>query len=156
MRATNIDNSSTGALLVVEDSDHDRRAIEWCWERMNRPESLHFVTNGEECLEWLERRNGFNNRPMGDPFLVLLDLDLPGMRGADVFRQIRRNSALDNIPVVIFSSFSEPRDRLDSAALDLRSVFRKPDDLSEMLRLLTTIVEYWKSIERAPGRVRAT
>ena len=39
-----------------------------------------------------------------NPDLVLLDLNLPGIKGSEVCRQIKANDETKNIPVILFSA----------------------------------------------------
>ncbi len=44
------------------------------------------------------------NNPPPDPNMLFLDLNMPGMTGFDVLRQIRENEILKELPIIIFTT----------------------------------------------------
>jgi signal transduction histidine kinase/CheY-like chemotaxis protein len=74
------------------------------------------------------------------PDLVLLDLHLPDMPGAEVLRRLRANPTTADVPVVILSADARPSQiehLLDQGA---RAFLTKPLDVKELLTLLDTMV----------------
>lgn len=60
-----------------------------------------------EGLDVIKTRNGIEGLEMaqeGDPSLILLDLDLPGMDGLTILKKLRGDEKNKNIPVIIFSN----------------------------------------------------
>jgi CheY-like chemotaxis protein len=57
--------------------------------------SSHCVFDGVSALAWLAAHRAK---------LVLLDLSMPGMSGAEVLQQIRKNDDLADLPVVLHSA----------------------------------------------------
>ena len=74
------------------------------------------------------------------PDIVLLDVELPGMPGLEVCRQLKSDSDLHNIPVVFISSRGSLDDRLRGLALGADDYVTKPVQLSEVrLRIELTL-----------------
>ena len=60
------------------------------------------VNSGEDALQILKTDHNFNT--------ILLDISLPGIDGFEVLSNIKKESALAAIPVVIVSNFSTEKD----------------------------------------------
>ena len=89
-------------ILLVEDNPADvRLAIEGLKEAKIANE-LHPVTDGAQALDFLFHRGRFANSPTPD--LVLLDLNLPGIDGRTVLREIKDHPKLRVITVVVITS----------------------------------------------------
>ncbi len=57
------------------------------------------ATNGEEALEVLGNQE--------KPSLIFLDLNMPLCNGEEVLRELKRNSRLKSVPVIIYSSVTD-------------------------------------------------
>jgi len=70
----------------------------------------------------------------GAPFdLVLLDLGLPGMSGADVHRQLRREPRTRFLPIVFLTARSDRESRLAEFEAGAEDYITKPYDADELL-----------------------
>lgn len=84
------------------------------------------------------------------PRLVLLDLDLPDMRGVDVLRDIRADDPGRTLPVVVLSSSEEEEDIASAAALGANSYVVKPADFQRFRATVQQVAAYWIGLHRAP------
>jgi CheY-like chemotaxis protein len=62
------------------------------------------------------------------PLLILLDIQLPGMDGYAVARELRRNPALNGIPIVAVTSYAMMGDREKALAAGCDGYLEKPID----------------------------
>jgi CheY-like chemotaxis protein len=102
----------------------------------------------------LERRGlevvGAENGPEGlvairqsHPMLVLLDLMLPGMDGWEVYRRMKADEAMKNIPVIVVTAKAEGIDEV------LAKHIAKVDDY---IKKPFSLQELWQSIDRVMAR----
>ena len=84
------------------------------------------------------------------PRLVLLDLDLPDMRGHDVLERGRKGDHGCAIPVVVLSSSEREEDIARAATLGANSYVVKPPDFAAFRDTIRRTVEYWIELHRAP------
>jgi CheY-like chemotaxis protein len=77
------------------------------------------ATNGYECREWLQ-----HNRPD----LILMDLQLPGIDGLMLTREIKENENLKKIPIVALTAFAMKGDTERALAAGCSGVITKPID----------------------------
>ena len=75
--------------------------------------------------------------------LVLLDLNMHGLDGREVLREIKTDENLRIIPVVVFTTSSNPRDIQSCYRFGANSYHLKPIDLYEFEAVVQTIIEYW-------------
>ena len=70
--------------------------------------------------------------------VVILDLNLPKLSGFSILQRTR-----PTVPVVVFSSSSNPLDRQRSLELGAREFVQKPSDLDEYRQVVSNIVRTW-------------
>lgn len=130
-------------ILLVEDSPADARLTREALTEARILNRLHVVETGEDALDYL--RNGPRL-----PDLILLDLNLPGIDGREVLREIKSDSELSIIPVVVLTTSSSDQDALEAYKLHANCYITKPVDLDQFIRVVTTIQEFWVSIVKLP------
>ena len=98
-------------LFIVDDADSARVMLESAFAQKCRVESFK---TAEDCLARL-------NRDGSTPDLFLLDVDLPGMDGYTLCREIKERPGLVNIPVIFISTLDNIGSRLqgyDAGGID--------------------------------------
>ena len=89
--------------LTVFYTDDDQEDIDFFREIIDIIDSnVKVVTqrNGEELLKAL-------NNPPPTPYLVFLDINMPGMNGLETLKRVRESGQHKNLPVVMFSTTSD-------------------------------------------------
>src|SRR3984957_4128036 len=89
-------------ILLVEDDPGDELITREAFEQNKIKNNLHVARDGEEGLDFLYRRGAFEGAP--EPDLILLDLNLPKYDGRQLLEQIKNDSKLGSIPVVVLTS----------------------------------------------------
>lgn len=131
-------------ILLVEDNPADVRLVQEAVAESNVQATLHCAIDGEKALQALH-----NGPP---PDLVLLDLNLPGVRGQEVLREIKSDPALRRIPVIVLTSSAAQQDVLAAYDAHANSYMVKPSDYDDFLALVTTIESYWLTAVQLPNR----
>ncbi|HVO77399.1 MAG TPA: response regulator [Methanomassiliicoccales archaeon] len=144
-------NTRTGRkhrILVVEDNPGDARLLMEAFEEVNADLEIQWARDGDEAVRVLKMNEANpSERPID---LVLLDLKLPRMDGLDVLREVKSNGHLRSVPIVILSSSMSDRDIETSYGLYANSYVVKPSDLDGLLRMVSTINDYWFGIVELP------
>ena len=86
------------------------------------------------------------------PALVLLDLNLPGARGSTILELVSRDKRLRSIPVVVFTTSSDPEDIDESYRLGANAYVVKPEHAASFLHTVRSICEFWLEIAVLPRR----
>ena len=112
----------SGRILLVEDDAAIREGV---------ADGLAFegyqadgVRNGREALDWLERE--------GPPSVVVLDLFMPVMNGAQLLARLRADPRWAGVPAVLMSAALPGRESLPPADAYLQ----KPFDLEELVAMV--------------------
>src|SRR6266566_9510482 len=81
------------------------------------------------------------------PFdLVVLDLGLPGMSGADVHRQLRRDPRTRFLPIVFLTAHSDRQVKLAELEAGAEDFITKPYDAEELLARVGAAVRRWSGL----------
>jgi two-component system response regulator len=80
--------------------------------------------------------------------LIFLDLNLPLVSGLQVLQKIRDTETTAAIPVVVFTSSANERDRIESYRLGANSFVVKPHTYEKFIQAVVEIAFYWTRINR--------
>lgn len=131
----------TPTVLVVEDADEDFDTVEEAARRAGRSLNLVRATSGERCLEMLLGGNGQQLQPA--PWLVMLDLNTPGLDGRDALAAMRHEARLLTLPIVVLSTSSNPQDVTLCYARGANAYHVKPVEYPQHLQVVQDIFDYW-------------
>jgi CheY-like chemotaxis protein len=81
---------------------------------------------------------------------VLLDLNLPLKNGEEVLCEIKEDTNLRRIPVVILTTSEAERDILRTYDLHANCYITKPVDLEQFIEVIQGIEDFWFSIVKLP------
>ncbi|MCC7044528.1 MAG: response regulator [Acidobacteria bacterium] len=140
-------------ILLVEDNPGDARLTREALAHSSMPSTLYDVRDGEQAMAFLRRQGPYASAPT--PRLVLLDLNLPRLGGREVLEDMKRDPALQHIPVVVLTSSEAEEDILRSYRLHANCFITKPADLEDLSRVLEGIGQFWFNLVKLPPEVRA-
>jgi CheY-like chemotaxis protein len=139
-------------ILLVEDNPGDARLTREALAHSSMASTIYDVRDGEQALAFLRRQAPFASAPT--PQLVLLDLNLPRRDGREVLEDMKRDPALQHIPVVVLTSSEAEEDILRSYRLHANCFVTKPVDLEDLSRVLEGIGQFWFNLVKLPPEVR--
>ncbi|PPC77178.1 two-component system response regulator [Pokkaliibacter plantistimulans] len=140
-----------GTILLVEDNPDDELLTLRAFKKNDINNKVITARDGQEALDYLFRQGRFENRPAHEkPVLVLLDLNLPGVNGHEVLRQIRTHEETSTYPVVMLTTSNESQDIHTSYELGANSFVRKPVDFEDFIESVGNILRYWLKINLPP------
>jgi hypothetical protein len=122
-----------GKILIVDDCNKDIELTKIALKATGRELNVRYVTDGKSALEKL-RNGGWL------PSLVLLDLNMPGMGGIEVLREMRVDQLLKELPVVVITSSSRESDKADAITAGANGYVRKSLPLALFSRDLDSMI----------------
>jgi CheY-like chemotaxis protein len=137
---------SNELLLVVEDSNDDFKILQRLMNRMAVRTPIYRCTNGDEALDFLYQRGSYGDTTTATPqrpSVILLDLNLPGIDGRDVLGQLKQDQSFREIPVVVFTTSSNPNDVELCYQKGANGYLVKPMDAEELQKTVRAFVDYW-------------
>lgn len=138
-------------ILLVEDNPKDEALTLRALKKNNIQNEVVIAHDGVEALDYLFARGGYAGRdPAAHPAVVLLDLKLPKVDGIEVLQQIRANERTKLLPVVILTSSSEDKDRLEGYTFGCNSYIQKPVNFNQFTEAIRQLGLYWLILNEAP------
>jgi CheY-like chemotaxis protein len=140
-------------LLLVEDDPADARLISRAVQKAELLARLVHVKNGDEAVAYLSGQPPFIDRLQNPlPRLVLMDLKLPRRNGLEVLAWMReQKSGVERIPVVMLTSSHHAVDIRRAYDYGVNSYLVKPETSEELLRLMSSLKEYWFTHNQSPA-----
>ena len=97
--------NGTLPVLLAEDAIDDKIITKRFWEKTRIKNPLIFVSDGEEALDFLHKRNNYENAP--DVCLIFLDYYMPKLGGLEVLKDLYKSGVLSDVPKIILSGGKE-------------------------------------------------
>ena len=143
-------------IFLVEDNDADAELASRAFQRANITNPRVRARDGLEALDFLFARGKYAARDARDlPVFTLLDLNIPKISGLEVLKQIRADARTRHLPVIILSSSSEERDRLDAYEHFANSYVVKPLDYDQFVAATLQLSRYWTELNAPPPMLEA-
>ncbi len=140
-------------ILVIEDNRHDAAMILEAMQEQGIGNDVCVLRNGADALDYIFGVEGCLQRPDGGcPRFILLDLKLPKVGGMEVLSRLKSDDRTRDIPVIVFTSSNEARDRTESSRLGANSYVVKPLGADLFSRTVVSISDYWLMMNRTPYR----
>ena len=123
---------------MVEDNPADVGLTIEALDEENVQHRVSVVEDGYEALAFLRRQGLYADSPRPD--LIVLDLNIPRMKGHEFLKAVQADPDLKQIPVVVFTTSDAPVDRAKSYALNASLHVKKPIGLGEFMAVVREIV----------------
>jgi CheY-like chemotaxis protein len=137
-------------ILLVEDNTFDAELTIRSFKDQKLANSVTWVKDGEQALDYVLRRGVYAQRTSSDPRLILLDLKMPRVGGIEVTRTLKGDERTKHIPIVIMTSSNEESDIAESYKLGANSYIVKPLDFDSLAEVARQAGYYWLAVNRAP------
>jgi len=135
-------------ILMVEDNPADVRLTMEALKEGKVQNELYVVQNGVEAMAFLHKKGEYADSPRPD--LILLDLNLPKKNGHEVLAEIKADTDLRRIPVVILTISKDEEDIIKSYNLHANCYITKPVDLGQLIEVVNQIESFWFTVVKLP------
>ena len=119
-------------VIVIEDNQGDIDLIESVSSLLEREETIIPLINGLGIMDALKTYQ---------PRLILLDINLPGVSGLNLLREIRNEKYIS--PVIVMSSSSSEEDIVGAYRAGANAYIVKPYGISELLITMERVYKFW-------------
>jgi chemotaxis family two-component system response regulator Rcp1 len=138
-------------ILLVEDSLADIELTRLGLREGKIADNLSVTRDGDEAMTFLRREGCYADAPRPD--LILLDLNLPGKDGREVLAEIKADTDLKNIPVVILTTSHAEEDVLRAYGLHANAYMTKPVDFQQFLKVVEAVEGFWLTVVKLPSEL---
>ena len=138
-------------ILLAEDNPDDVKLTLRALKKSNILNDVVVAQDGVEALDYLFGTGKFEGRDTRImPQMILLDLKMPRVDGLEVLHRMREDERTKVLPVVILTTSSEDKDRIESYRLGANSYIRKPVDFNQFVEAVQQLGLYWLVLNEAP------
>jgi len=138
-------------VLLVEDDPGDVLMTREAFEHYQIRNNLYVVGDGEQAMHFLRKTGDYADVPR--PGLILLDLNLPRRNGLEVLAEMKSDSDLLAIPVVVLTTSQADEDILRSYALHANAYISKPVDFERFIDVIRQIDDFFLTLVKLPRGV---
>lgn len=127
-------------ILMAEDDDEDYMLAAKALKKSGSPHTLRRVINGEELMDYLNRKGVYESIPLSEsPCFILLDLNMPRRDGREVLKDLKTNSRFRKIPVIVFTTSESEEDVARAYDLGANAFIRKPVNFEELVGVMKAL-----------------
>ena len=133
--------SSNKTFFIVDDDMDDQELFIEAVNEVDRSIKCLAASNCEEALDMLKTGK------ISLPDVIFLDLNMPRLNGKQCLAELKKESGLNHIPVIIYSTSSEKRDIEETSRLGAAYFLTKPNKFEELCRAMSYVIETdWRSV----------
>lgn len=138
-------------ILLIEDSAQDAELTFRALKAKTPSLAYYHLRNGEEALDYLLRRGTYENQTYQLPLLILLDMDLPKIKGMQVLEVLKSNPLTKAVPVVVLTVSTSAAQMEEAYQMGANSYVIKPMNFVKYSLSIAEIVHYWLFINDLPS-----
>lgn len=127
--------STLKTCLLIDDDQDDREIFLIALKDIGKEVECHFADNALMGLAQLD------NNPNSTPDYIFVDLNMPGMNGRQCLIEIKNRDFLKAIPVIIYTTSSQPADMIELKALGAAAFITKPPSVKSLSKILSDFFE---------------
>lgn len=132
------------SVVVVDDDPFDCELLEATFAQLPFPVDTTFLDDGRAAYRYLT--SGEHR-----PDVVMIDLNLPGLMGADLIAELRANRVTSTLHLIVFTSSATSWDVRSAYEAGADAYHVKPFDVVDMRDLLEAVMRYWgRLVTRRP------
>jgi CheY-like chemotaxis protein len=135
-------------ILLVEDNTIDIKAVERAFRAKKISNPIHIAHNGLEALDVLRGTNG--KQQLLQPYIVLLDLNMPRMSGLEFLAEIRDDELLKRSIVFVLTTSEDDRDKAAAYDKQVAGYLSKHDAGGDFLNVIQLLEQFQVSVHFPP------
>ena len=94
------------------------------------------LKDGKETLNYLFQKDTGQKRKNNTPYLLLLDIKMPKVDGIEVLRQVKADSELKKVPVIMITTTDDPKEVDMCHQLGCSNYITKPIDYEKFMEAI--------------------
>ena len=136
-------------LFIIDDDEDDQLFLHEAIHDLNIPIDFFYANNGETAIQLLKGED------IPVPDYIFLDLNMPKLNGKECLIEIKKLRKYANVPIIIYTTSSNQRDKQEIMELGAHYFLTKPTRISELCsRLLDVFAMDWKEVFKSSEKVK--
>jgi len=127
----NSGQTAAWTILIAEDDPDDRLIIRTAFDAGGLSNILHFVSDGEELMDYLKRNEHYGKSL--SRHVLIIDLNMPKKDGRRALWEIRQDPTLCRLPVVVLTTSSAQEDFEYCSGLGVSDYVTKPNNFDDFI-----------------------
>lgn len=132
-----VSEKRTPLIYLIEDDPGDVLLVKEAFREQCADCRLHVFERADAAWSYLQEKDTVA------PDLILLDLNMPGLGGADLLKRLKDDPATAHIPVVMLTTSTRPEDILDCYRHHANAYLTKGDDLERFFGKVQAMMAFW-------------
>ena len=132
-------------VILVEDNPADVELTKLAFRNQAFPPEITHFTDGKAFLDFLRKT------PLSHICYILLDLNMPKISGIEVLKALSTHPVWHKLPVIVFTSSSNPKEVNACYEQGANAYVLKPFDFQEYDKTIKAIHEFWCGVNIAPA-----
>ncbi len=128
-------------IVLIEDDEIDAMTFKRAMQNLGIDKPLHVISSCSEALELLEKEL------IPKPYVIVLDLNVPGLNGIEFLKAIRSTENSQFASVVVLTTSSQEKDKSDAYLYHVSGYFIKQLKYDDFIKQLSIINNYWDMCE---------
>lgn len=116
-------------ILIVDDNEQNRKLFRFILQN-----------SGYEIIESENGEDGLKLAKENHPGLILMDIQMPGIDGAEAFRILRSEPETKDIPVIALTSYAMRGDREKFLEQGFNGYISKPINVKEFMNAIKSVL----------------
>ena len=137
-------------ILIADDDADDRLFMGQALRQNGYTQTVQFVEDGEELMDYLRREGPYQEQNAPWPDLLILDLNMPRKNGFQALREIKEDPRLRRLPVVVMTTSTADEDVVKTYNLGVNSFINKPFNFNRLVEMVGALKMYWMETVKLP------
>jgi CheY-like chemotaxis protein len=134
-------------ILIAEDDEGHATLIQRNLARAGITNEMIHFKDGQEALDFLFRRGKERTRQTGVSYLLLLDIRMPKVDGVEVLRQLKQDSELRKLPVIMVTTTDDPVEVDRCHEIGCSNYISKPVDYEKFVEAIRQLGLFLSVVE---------
>ncbi len=140
-------------ILLVEDNQDDYEATIRSFKKARLMNPVKWCQSGNDALDYIFQKGAYaEDDTVEVPCMILLDLNMPGIDGRQVLKEIKADPLKRNIPIIVLTTSSDEIDVNKCYDLGASTYIQKPVAFEGLLSAAEQIKEYWFGLALLPEK----
>lgn len=122
-------------VLVVDDDADDLELFAEAVHKLDPAAGVHTTLSGTGALRYLEQCHETEL-----PHFIVLDFNIPDIKGSEILEQIRNHAKVQHIPVYIWSTSNSPYLKTECLEKGAKAFFVKPVIYNDLLAIVQQLL----------------
>lgn len=128
----------TDDVIVIDDDQDDRETVSWFFGKVDPSQNIRTFKNGEEFINMIQCQDVFwhQEQQLGLPKLILIDMHMPVMDGAETIKHIRAQSLWKDVPIILLTGTDDDIKIMEAYDVGANAFLSKPFNHIELLQAM--------------------